>query len=1269
MNILREGGSVLRPPLLEGSNYSYWKARMRAFLKSVDKKAWKSVVFGWQHPIMENEKKKILYNSKALNAIFSAVDSNQFWLIATCETVKEAWDILQIDYKGTASVRLSELQMLASRFEDLRMEDNETIANFNAKLCNIANECHALGEKSLPDRFAHKVTAIDEAKDVTIMRLDELMDKGITLQAEAHETEDNAQIDDHDMTDPVVLLTQNFQKFFASNSSSFSNDRKDKRIQCRECEGYGHIQSECANTLKKKKGMSLNITWSDADSYDNQEEHDDAVSNRVFMPNKIKLSNLENVMSQVMFKHQLEYRVFQKPVLTLFQKVKKKLFKVFLLMRFLTAVIVELTCQTTELQHELNQFKLQIVENDMLLKSTTAELEIAKASLSRINTGKAKLDEILSTGQVGGNRQGIGYIGECSNTKMDPKLKIEFVKSTVVKPSIFDSGKKKVFQKPQRKRYVPICHYYHIPGHIRPKCFKLNVRISFSGYCSRHMTSNKSNLSDFQSIEKGRVTIGDGVSGQILGKGILDVKGLHRLKNVLLIEGLKTKLISISQLCYQNLFVHFTNDLCHVFDNTNYCVMTGKRSVDNCYLLKHEKSCLNVTHDETEIWHQKLGHLNFKSLSKLVNTGTVLGVPKLSKKKDGVCGPCQLEKQKHVSHPMFQHVGTSWILELLHMDLMGPIQVESLSGKKYVFVCVDDFSNKYARNLVKKFGLENTKHIKTPMGTNNRLSKDYVGISVGTSLYRGMIVSLLYLTASRPDIYFSVGVCARYQSNPKDSHLKAVKRIIRYVNGTSDYGIWYSKDTNSNLAGYCDADWVGDMDDRKTTSGGCFFLGNNLISWFSKKQNCVSLSTVESEYIASKRGKPSGVAACIFLAPKIPIEPEVDAVPLAIEYPPLEITSEPYKDTPIAKEEQVTELVQRSSLFHTPATSLANTAKVAETLMDFHQGQGTDPIGEEAHHQGSTGGVPVRSPVRTCGRTTQIPEEFKPQGNIHVSISDNSSKDSAQGNAMDVDSDKIVVSKVVSHKFYLDYANDMWECVSKRKLWSERSIRLSDFEDRGLDSILIDRQLIGSMTDIKPYVPQVVKEFYCNLHSDIIKADSGRFGQAAMTNWTPTANHTVLVKDQAIILYCIGTGHPYDLGRHIMRTITKHAEVKTTTGHLPFPSLIYNMLMSQGFRSLGRNNWNILERKKFYILLPNSKVLLTKVLLLLNHFPWIVLALLLRHLVLRHFLVKKKESVVVAGVVKVDGTFGARGVHAEPGVAAVAEIGEEALDIEADKEA
>ena len=114
--------------------------------------------------------------------------------------------------------------------------------------------------------------------------------------------------------------------------------------------------------------------------------------------------------------------------------------------------------------------------------------------------------------------------------------------------------------------------------------------------------------------------------------------------------------------------------------------------------------------------------------------------------------------------------------------------------------------SKYAKNLVKKFGLESASSVRTPMSLNVKLTVDLLGKSVDPSLYKSMIGSLLYLTASRPDISYSVGVCARYQTNPKESHMTALKIIIKYVKTTVEFGVWYSKDTSDVLVGYSNAD-------------------------------------------------------------------------------------------------------------------------------------------------------------------------------------------------------------------------------------------------------------------------------------------------------------------------------------------------------------------------------------------------------------------------------------------------------------------------------
>ena len=137
------------------------------------------------------------------------------------------------------------------------------------------------------------------------------------------------------------------------------------------------------------------------------------------------------------------------------------------------------------------------------------------------------------------------------------------------------------------------------------------------------------------------------------------------------------------------------------------------------------------------------------------------------------------------------------------------------------------------------------------MPTNGHMCTDENGIDFDQKVYHSMIGSLLYLCASRPDIMPSVYMCARFQATPKESHHKAMKHILRYLAHTPTLGLWYPKGSAFDLIGYYDSDYAGDCVDRKSTSGTCHFLGRSLVCWSSKKQNCVSLSTSEAEYIAA----------------------------------------------------------------------------------------------------------------------------------------------------------------------------------------------------------------------------------------------------------------------------------------------------------------------------------------------------------------------------------------------------------------------------------
>ncbi|CAM8934325.1 unnamed protein product [Rhodiola kirilowii] len=329
---LKEGQSITRPPLLEGSNYATWKPVMRSFLKSLDEKAWKAVLKGWTEPMMNNltrepiakpealwteeEDKASMGNSKALNAIFSAVDENVMKLIINCEVAKEAWDILKIAFKGTDKVRNSRMQAVTTRFEEMKMKESETITEYNTRVLELSNEASALRKpideerlaskvlRSLPPRFAMKVTAIEEMHDITTLKLDELMgslrtyeinhdfqtgeEKGIALKPDM--TEDK--LDSGCTTEQLAMMAQNFGRMVRkinrrgpeqgqSSSTSYRNwtsgrarstdsrqdlsDKGKEEIQCHECKGFGHIASQCANTLMKKKAIVASFSDSESD--------------------------------------------------------------------------------------------------------------------------------------------------------------------------------------------------------------------------------------------------------------------------------------------------------------------------------------------------------------------------------------------------------------------------------------------------------------------------------------------------------------------------------------------------------------------------------------------------------------------------------------------------------------------------------------------------------------------------------------------------------------------------------------------------------------------------------------------------------------------------------------------------------------------------------------------------------------------------------------------------------------------------------------------
>ncbi|GKF58659.1 hypothetical protein Tco_0172196, partial [Tanacetum coccineum] len=158
--------------------------------------------------------------------------------------------------------------------------------------------------------------------------------------------------------------------------------------------------------------------------------------------------------------------------------------------------------------------------------------------------------------------------------------------------------------------------------------------------------------------------------------------------------------------------------------------------------------------------------------------------------------------------------------------------------------------SKYALESLKKYGFDSCDTVDTPMVEKSKLDEDKEGKAVDPAYYRGMIVTLLYLTASRPDLQFAICMCARYQTRPTKNHLNAIKRIFRYLKGTVHRGLWYPKDSLIALTAFADVDHAGCQDTRRSTSSSMQPLDDRLVSWSSKRQKSTAISSTEAEYIA-----------------------------------------------------------------------------------------------------------------------------------------------------------------------------------------------------------------------------------------------------------------------------------------------------------------------------------------------------------------------------------------------------------------------------------
>jgi hypothetical protein len=444
-------------PAFDGTNYGYWKARMRFFLKSID--CWSIVETGWTKPgdtalELVSQKNARLSNDKALHALCQALSPPEFAKISNCESTQEPWQILETTYEGTKRVKSATLQMLISRFEEIKMLEEETFGEFYSKMNDLRNSMVSLGKpvsnvklirkilRSLPERFRIKVTTIEESKDLKEMKIEELVGslqtyelslplvkklKTIALKASKKKVEASSGDDSEEEGKAMAILAKNFRRLMRDDrfKKNFSEkmkkalrepepkeeEKKDPRgPRCFECSGFGHIRADCGN-LKKGKGKAYNVTLND-------ESEEEAPESKKFLTFVAPLVEEEDSYYS---EHSDNGDDLKEAYTTLYVEYEK------------------LTEGRKQHLHDLRS--LQTEKRSLLLRIQEFEEKLLETQLQLERVTNEKLTRMLSIQKSPTDKTGLGYVAPPLTLLLLPRLYFSNLQSQCLPPLLKIMGR------------------------------------------------------------------------------------------------------------------------------------------------------------------------------------------------------------------------------------------------------------------------------------------------------------------------------------------------------------------------------------------------------------------------------------------------------------------------------------------------------------------------------------------------------------------------------------------------------------------------------------------------------------------------------------------------------------------------------------------------------------------------------------------------------------------------------------------------------------
>ncbi len=504
-----EGQNTSRPPYFDGSNYAYWKTRMRYFLMQnteLFECVSKEVTLPNQESIStwtEEQRHINELNAKAVNILHCALSAAEFNRIISCKTAKEIWDYLEVTHEGTKKVKNTKIAILASEYQNFTMNAAESIKEMFTRFNDIVTNLQALGKEisneekvqkvlgSLPPNWEPKVTAIEEARDISTLSMDDLLGTLLTheikmkkkenselkmksLALKVKEEEDSISSGNED--DDIALLTKRFNKFikkrrFSKNKFRGENKKNFKdtnpEIKCFECKKPGHIKADCPllkkpRKFRKKKALAA---WSDEDSSSSESSQQDEAANLCFMAQSNEevsssSSNSESIsINSLHDEYNLLLETYNKLV------AKNKVMKGILSTK-------EKECNDLKSAYDDTEKKLKEKEKESE-DHRTKLLELEKKnkdleeSFEKLLEGKKKLEMILGSQRHTGEKHGIGFVHGTSSTSA-PK----FVRGEVLhKPSFARNHIKYRNDHNFYRRNRLVCHYCNKHGHHIKFCY------------------------------------------------------------------------------------------------------------------------------------------------------------------------------------------------------------------------------------------------------------------------------------------------------------------------------------------------------------------------------------------------------------------------------------------------------------------------------------------------------------------------------------------------------------------------------------------------------------------------------------------------------------------------------------------------------------------------------------------------------------------------------------------------------------------------------